>query len=85
MEKRFLSHGKRSNVPIVLAAGDFKTKSIHLGKQISVEDIQDQKLRKHHGRITRILQKNYSKISRKVGSKSTNLKLNFMMTNEKKN
>ena len=46
-----------SNVPIVIAAGDFKTKSIHLGKQISVEDIQTRRLRKHHGRITRILQK----------------------------
>ncbi len=59
-----------SKVPIVIAAGDFKTKSIHLGKKISVEDIQNQKLRKHHGRITRILQKNYSKISRKVESKN---------------
>ena len=26
---------KESNVPIVLAAGDFKTKSIHLGKEIN--------------------------------------------------
>lgn len=30
----------RAKVPIVFAAGDFKTKTLHLGKKISVEDLQ---------------------------------------------
>ena len=34
----------KSNVPIVLAAGDFGTKTIRIGKKISVEDLQTRSL-----------------------------------------
>ena len=41
----------------LLLAETFKTKSIHLGKTNFSRRHSDQKLGKHHGRITRILQK----------------------------
>ena len=56
---------KESNVPIVLAAGDFKTKSIHLGKQISVEDIQT----RSYESIMEELQEYYKKITPKYPEK----------------
>lgn len=38
--KGFYHMALESKVPIVLAAGDFKTKTMYLGKMISVEDLQ---------------------------------------------
>ena len=63
--KGFYHMAKESNVPIVLAAGDFKTKSIHLGKQISVEDIQT----RSYESIMEELQEYYKKITPKYPEK----------------
>ena len=63
--KGFYHMAKESNVPIVLAAGDFKTKSIYLGKQISVEDIQT----RSYESIMEELQEYYKKITPKYPEK----------------
>jgi uncharacterized protein (UPF0261 family) len=65
--KGFYNMAIEAKVPIVIAAGDFKNKTIHLGKQISVR-FRNKKLRKHNARIRRLLQNHYSKISRKMES-----------------
>ena len=52
---------KESKVPIVLAAGDFKTKTIYLGKKISAEDIQT----RSYESIMEELQEYYKKITPK--------------------
>ena len=38
--KGFYNMAIEAKVPIVIAAGDFKNKTIHLGKQISVKDLE---------------------------------------------
>lgn len=38
--KGFYNMALEAKVPIVIAAGDFKNKTIHLGKQISVQDLE---------------------------------------------
>jgi len=63
--KGFYHMAKESKVPIVLAAGDFKTKTIYLGKKISAEDIQT----RSYESIMEELQEYYKKITPKYPEK----------------
>ncbi len=68
----------------LLLLEDFKTKSIHLGKQISVEDIQT----RSYESIMEELQEYYKKITPKYpekwNPKSTNLKVEVFMNDQRR-
>lgn len=61
--KGFYYMAKESNVPIVLAAGDFKTKTIYIGKMISLEDLKH----KSYEEILKIISDYY--VERKIYAK----------------
>ena len=63
--KGFYHMALESKVPIVIAAGDFKTKQIHLGKMISVEDLQT----RSYESIMQELEDYYKKITAKYPEK----------------
>ena len=63
--KGFYHMALESKVPIVIAAGDFKTKQIHLGKMISVEDLQT----RSYENIMQELEDYYKKITPKYPEK----------------
>ena len=51
-----------AKVPIVIAAGDFRTKQIHLGKMISVEDLET----RSYESIMEELQEYYKKLLQNI-------------------
>lgn len=63
--KGFYNMAIEAKVPIVIAAGDFRTKQIHLGKMISVEDLET----RSYESIMEELQEYYKKITPKYPEK----------------
>ena len=63
--KGFYNMAVEAKVPIVIAAGDFKNKTIHLGKQISVHDLETRSFE----RIMQELEDYYKNITPKYPEK----------------